>query len=232
MSLKITFNDHSNLRGQHALFSPSQSAWLRYEEEKVVDKVRNQYRAPLGTEIHEFAASQIELNHKIGNYKSLIHEVENYIWTKYTFLAADQKISEYALKMLKRVGELPKEVFETIKYYVNDGIGYKMVVEQPLVYSEHIFGTADTIIFRNGILRIHDLKTGANAAHMEQLETYAALFCLEYGVKPADIQFELRLYQWDGIIVHKPTVENIVPIMDRIVSIDKIAFDIEKEDEI
>ena len=34
------------------------------------------------------------------------------------------------------------------------------------------FGTADTIVFRNGTLRIHDLKTGVVPAHMEQLEIY------------------------------------------------------------
>lgn len=230
MSLKVTFNRHDELKGQHALFSPSQSAWLRYDEEKVVEKVRNQYRTALGTEIHEFAASQIELGHKIGNAKALSNDIENYIWTKYKFLSSDLTVSDYAMHLVKKVGDLPKEVFDTIKFYVNDGIGYKMIAEQPVVYSDKVFGTADTIIFRNNTLRIHDLKTGANPAHMEQLETYAALFCLEYNIKPIDIQIELRLYQWDGIVVHNPTIEDILPIMDMIRSVNKIAEDVEKED--
>lgn len=230
MSLKFTFNKHEELKGQHALFSPSQSAWLRYDEDKIAERVRNQYRAPLGTEIHEFAASQIELNHKITNVRALAHEIENYIYVKYCYTSPTLEITDYGMKLIQNVGYLPKEVFETVKFYVNDGIGYKMSVEQPLVYSDHVYGTADTIVFRNDLLRIHDLKTGALPAHMEQLETYAALFCLEYNVRPAEIEFELRLYQWDGVVVHKPTVEDILPIMDRIVTTEKIAHDVEKED--
>lgn len=228
MHSKFTFKNHDDLIGQHALFSPSQSAWLRYEDDKIIDRVRSQYRAPLGTEIHEFAASQIQLAHKISNVRILAQEIENYIYTKYTFANNGM---EYAEKLIKNVGYLPKEVFETVKYYVNDGIGYKMVVEQPLVYSEHIFGTADSIIFKNDMLRIHDLKTGAMPAHMEQLMTYAALFCLEYDIRPAEIQAELRLYQWDGIVVHKPTVEDILPIIDRIITTEKIASNVERESE-
>ncbi len=228
MSLNFSFKDHKELRGQHALFSPSQSAWLRYEEDKIAEKVRNQYRAPLGTEIHDFAATQIELRHKVSNVRGLGKEIENYIYCKYKYLDPKNEIGEFGMKLVQNVGYLPKEVFETVKYYVNDGIGYKMSVEQPLVYSLNVFGTADTISFRNDILRIHDLKTGALPAHMEQLETYAALFCLEYGIKPSEINIELRMYQWDGIIVNKPTVEDILPIMDRIVTIEKIANSIEE----
>ena len=59
-------------------------------------------------------------------------------------------------------------------------------------------------------------------AHIEQLEVYAALFCLEYKVKPTDIEMELRLYQSDDILISNPTVEDIVPIMDKIVIFDRI----------
>ena len=49
---------------------------------------------------------------------------------------------------------------KTIYSYVNDAIGYKMSTEVVLYYSDRFFGTADAISFRNGVLRIHDLKTG------------------------------------------------------------------------
>lgn len=113
---------------------------------------------------------------------------------------------------------------KTIYAYVNDAIGYGMDTEVVLYYSDRFFGTTDAICFRNGTLRIHDLKTGKTPAHMEQLEIYAALFCLEYGLKPGrDIQnMELRIYQNDEIFVHNPTAEDIVPIMDRIVHLDKL----------
>ena len=112
---------------------------------------------------------------------------------------------------------------KTLYAYVNDAIGFKMDTEVVLYYSDIFFGTADAISFRNGELRIHDLKTGKIPAKMEQLEIYAALFCLEYGIKPRDIKFiELRIYQNDDILCHNPTVEDIVPIMDRIIHINKI----------
>lgn len=63
---------------------------------------------------------------------------------------------------------------------------------------------------------------------MEQLEIYAALFCLEYRIKPADIQIELRIYQNDEILVHQPTAEDIVPIMDKIIHCDKILLNLER----
>ena len=106
--------------------------------------------------------------------------------------------------------------------YVNDGIGYNMTTEQILYFSENCFGTADTISFKKDFLRIHDLKTGITPAHMEQLEIYAALFCLEYDIRPGDIGMELRLYQNDDKIIFNPTAEDILPIMDKIISSDKI----------
>lgn len=119
---------------------------------------------------------------------------------------------------------------KTIYAYVNDAIGYRMSTEVVLYYSDRFFGTADAISFRDGVLRIHDLKTGKLPVHMEQLEIYAALFCLEYKVKPGDIQIELRIYQNDEIIYHNPTAEDIVPIMDKIVHLDKLLSKIDEED--
>lgn len=111
---------------------------------------------------------------------------------------------------------------KTLYAYVNDAIGFKMSTEVVLYYSNNFFGTADAISFRNNTLRIHDLKTGKTPVHMEQLEIYAALFCLEYKVKPGEIDMELRIYQKDEVIVHNPTAEDILPIMDKIVHLNKI----------
>ena len=106
-----------------------------------------------------------------------------------------------------------------------------MSTEVVLLYSDRFFGTADAICFRNGMLRIHDLKTGKISAKMEQLEVYAALFCLEYKVKPSDIDMELRIYQNDEIIYHNPTAEDIASIMDKIVHLDKILSKMEYEED-
>lgn len=111
---------------------------------------------------------------------------------------------------------------KTIYAYVNDAIGFKMSTEVVLFYSEYFFGTADTISFRDNFLRIHDLKTGVHEASIEQLEIYAALFCLEYKYKPFDIEIELRIYQNDEVIYHNPSPEEITAIMDKIVHLNKI----------
>lgn len=130
-------------------------------------------------------------------------------------------LHDFACQCITLGQKLPKSQ-KTLNMYVNDAIGFKMKPEQVLYYSDNCFGTADAIIFRNNLLRIHDLKTGVTRAHIEQLEIYAALFCLEYNKKPSDIDMELRIYQNNEIIVHNPTVEDILPIMDKIITFDKI----------
>ena len=130
-------------------------------------------------------------------------------------------LHDFACQCITLGQKLPKSQ-KTLNMYVNDAIGFKMKPEQVLYYSDNCFGTADAIVFRNNLLRIHDLKTGVTRAHMEQLEIYAALFCLEYNQKPSDIDMELRIYQNNEILVHNPTVEDILPIMDKIITFDKL----------
>lgn len=109
----------------------------------------------------------------------------------------------------------------TLNMYVNDAIGYKMRCEQLLVYSQNCYGSADTISFRRNVLRIHDLKTGVREASVKQLEVYAALFCLEYGYKPRDIQIELKIYQNDDTAEFDVDISEIERIMECIVDFDK-----------
>lgn len=135
------------------------------------------------------------------------------------------QLHELAAQLISLGQKLPAK-HKTLNMYVNDAIGYKMTPEQILYYSYNCYGTADTIAFRKDTLRIHDLKTGVVPAHMEQLQIYAALFCLEYDVKPGDIKMELRIYQNDDIVVLNPEADDIAPIMDRIVVADKIITEI------
>lgn len=179
----MLFNRHTNLSGLHAPFSPSQSAWLRYDDEKALEVYSNKKAAEMGTRLHDWAKTTIDLRIKQPRSK------------------------------------------QTLYAYVNDAIGFKMETEVVLLYSERFFGTADAISFRNGTLRIHDLKTGKSGKiedHMEQLEIYAALFCLEYKIKPSDIEIELRVYKNDDILVHNPAPEDIVWKMDKIVHLNKL----------
>lgn len=158
---------------------------------------------------------------------------ENKVAESYSKFLAMQRgtiLHDFAAQCIRLGQKLPKSR-KTLNMYVNDAIGYKMTPEQVLYYSDNCFGTADSICFRNNLLRIHDLKTGVIPAHMEQLEIYAALFCLEYKIKPGDIDMELRLYQSDEVLYHKPTVEDIAPIMDKIITFDKIINRIKEQED-
>ena len=139
-------------------------------------------------------------------------------------------LHNFAAQCINLGQKLPR-TRQTLNLYVNDAISYRMTPEQVLYYSDNCFGTADAISFRKGFLRIHDLKTGSTPAHMEQLMVYASLFCLEYATKPEDIEIELRIYQNDDILVANPMAEEIRPIMDKIVSFDKIIDSIRKENQ-
>lgn len=140
------------------------------------------------------------------------------------------ELHELAERCIKLKQKLPPKT-KTLNMYVNDAIGYRMTPEQILYYSDICFGTADAISFKKNLLRIHDLKTGKTPAHMEQLFIYAALFCLEYRIKPGDIQIETRIYQNDEILIDNPTVEDILPIMDKIKHFDRLIRDIRDKEE-
>lgn len=147
------------------------------------------------------------------------------------FMAAQRgtELHDFAKRCIELGQKLPKSQ-KTLNMYVNDAIGYKMKPEQILYYSDNCFGTADTIAFRNNFLRIHDLKTGIVKTHIEQLRIYAALFCLEYRYKPSDIEIELRIYQNDEILIDNPTTDIIVPLIDKIITADKIISKIKVEE--
>lgn len=156
----------------------------------------------------------------------------NYHWLNYT----DQKLEARFISAMAarrgtdlhnlaheaiRLGVKLSRANQSLSTYVNDAIGFKMMCEQPLYYSDNCFGMADTICFRRDKLRIHDLKTGIIHTSEHQLEVYAALFCLEYSVDPFTIMTELRIYQRDEIRVFEPVPELIMDIMNRIIDFDQ-----------
>lgn len=166
----------------------------------------------------------------------------SYSWLNYN---EEQLEKRYHSAMAKTIGtrmhEFAKEAIElgvqlkrcnkTLNMHVNDAISYRMTPEVVLYYSENCFGTADAISFspKTKMLRIHDLKTGTTPVHMEQLEIYAALFCLEYGHDPSTISIELRIYQNNDIQKLVPEPQVIKDIMDKIVYFDKLIDHIKNE---
>lgn len=135
----------------------------------------------------------------------------------YNYLAVQRgtELHAFAAQAIK-LGVKLKGNRNTLARYVNDAIGFGMSPEVVLYYSDNCFGTTDAISFDGSILRIHDLKTGANRASFYQLRIYAALFCLEYNIDPKNIYIELRIYQYDDYGIDNPPAEEIVKIMDKI----------------
>lgn len=142
------------------------------------------------------------------------------VYLKHLATLKGTELHDFACKAIRLGIKMPKSQ-KTLSLYINDAIGFKMTPEQPLYYSDNCFGTADSISFRQNFLRIHDLKSGETPASMHQLEVYAALFCLEYHISPADIQMELRLYQTDKVLTHNPDPNYIRSLMDKIILFDK-----------
>ena len=55
----MKFNNHKNLTGMHAPFTASQSTWLRYDDDKVLEVYANRKAAEMGTRLHDWAAETI-----------------------------------------------------------------------------------------------------------------------------------------------------------------------------
>lgn len=211
----MNWNDHSKLSGKHAILSPSSNSWLNYIQDDVRNELYNRYLAEyaqaIGTIVHEYACKRI-------NLKMPLRPTDK---DGLLFYLLDRGIPSNVIDM--------GYIYQNLLYYVNDAISYEMNPEVVLYYSENCYGTSDAISFDKNLLRIHDLKTGKNPAEIEQLEIYAALFCLEYNKRPSEINIELRIYQPGNMMVMKPEATDIVPIMDKIVTMDKFLLKLKSE---
>jgi len=171
----FVLNTHRNLEGLHARLSPSQHAWVNYDEDKFLRVLTSQEAAAKGDRLHELA-----------------------------------------MRLIRDGVKLPRTP-KTLNMYVNDAIGYRMTPEQTLFYSPEFFGTADALKFTPSKrhLRVHDLKTGVTPAKVTQLECYCALFCLEYGFSPFDLDMEARIYQSDEVAVFEVDPDVVFRIMEK-----------------
>lgn len=135
-------------------------------------------------------------------------------YLNYLAVQKGTRLHAFACECINLGQKLPRSN-QTLNMYVNDAIGYKMRPEQALYFSPNSFGTSDSIMYKNGVLRIHDLKTGVTPASLHQLEVYAALFFLEYGIRPEKTNIKLQIYQNDDVLVGEPTADDIYPIMEK-----------------
>lgn len=196
----MKWNEHLNLKGLHSFLGASRSTWLNYDEDTLIDRYCSSWSQTIGTLVHDLAMKCIENDIKL------------------------KKRDENVLLLHLLSNDVPRNVltqfdilWDNFRNYVNDCIGFRMRAEQILYFSENCFGTADAISFKNGKLRISDLKTGFKPVHIEQLYIYAALFCLEYVKNPRDIEFELRIYQNNEVLIDEPDWKDIQDVIDKIV---------------
>ena len=200
----MNWNRHNNLEGSHAFLSASKYSWLTKTNEELIQSYTNSFAQSIGTLSHAFAADYIRFREKLRKSDSRALKID----------LMRRGIPEYAIDI--------RAFFPTVMNYVNDAIDFMMDPEILLYYSDLCYGTADAIQVADNVLRIHDLKTGATVAKMEQLKVYAALFYLEYGYKPERLRTELRIYQNDDILVHEPEVCEIREVMNAIVEKDRV----------
>lgn len=168
-------------------------------------------------------------SHLSGSHAFL--SASRYHWINYSeekliesYLARERitigtKLHKVAEELIELGIRLP-DTTATLNSFVNDGIGYKMTPEVVLYFSPNAYGTADCIGYHNGVLRIHDLKTGQVPGSITQVMIYAALFLLDYKEKPKEIF--LRVYQNDEITEYEPPLGEVEEIADRIVGFDKL----------
>ena len=172
-------------------------------------------------------------NHYNLEGKHAFLSASKYSWLNYDEEALERAYNRHQAKVRgTRLHDLAANAIElgvkmprsknSFNEYVNDAIGFKMDVEKVLAYSDYCFGTVDAISFRKSKLRIHDLKTGVTATKFDQLEIYAALFCLEYDIPPNDIYIELRIYQLDEVRKLIPDPEDIMLVMEKIKEFSKL----------
>lgn len=149
------------------------------------------------------------------------------VYLKHLATVKGTQLHEFACLCIKLKVNLP-DTKDALNQYVNDAIKFHMIPEQPIKYSNNAFGHADTIMFENDFLRIHDFKSGEAPTSFNQLKIYAAFFCLEYDVDPYKIVIELRIYQGKEVKIYRPSAEEIEKIMVTVVDFDNLIEEIKE----
>lgn len=212
----MQFNQHRHLEGKHAILSASSWRWLNDDTDELIARLRGKYAQSIGTILHNVAYKHIKYRIKLYKYDKKNVMLE--LLTNGIPVVVVESLDFDAM-------------FDNLMVYVNDCIGFRMEPEVVLCYSENFFGTTDAITYskQDHFLRIHDYKSGVTEAHVNQLMIYSALFCLEYRIKMEGLQTELRIYQNNETGIWNPTVDEIVPVMDKIVTFDKFLTRVNEE---
>jgi len=188
----LELNEHSELIGKHAPFSPSQHYWIDYSPEKLLAYWDNKDAQLVGTKVHQHAADLINMH--------------------YDFLEMGLP-SPVSLIFKARKKD-------TVSLHVTHSAQHWLGAEVPVKYSDICFGTADAIGFHipTKTLYVNDLKTGKIQGDMRQLEQYAAIFLAEYSsalqfqhhINLNECKIQLRIFQYDDCVLAEPPADYIL----------------------
>ena len=109
----MDFNPHYELRGKHALLSPSSSAWLRYSQEKLLNFIVNNEAKKRGTRLHEWACETIKLKKRqeasdaLGMY--INYAIDNDL-TPEQRIQTQAILQKYTTHSISSTVNLPKDI--------------------------------------------------------------------------------------------------------------------------
>ncbi len=200
----MVFERYSELEGQHAFLSPSQPHWLRYTDEKLVERFINAQAVQRGTELHEFAHKAIVLNRMLPRNKDTVNMfVNDAIGFKMTseqplyhngFCFGTADAIEYRRNILRihdlKTGETEGKMDQLKIYAALFCLNY-----QALVRKARKEGLSDIDIAEKYDLKVTEL-------HFDPRQMNS---------------IELRIYQYGEIRTEQADPEEIAAIMDIIV---------------
>ena len=73
----MKFNSHPELVGKHAFLSPSGYHWIRYTDDKILDRLETSMSAQHGTRLHEIAAELIDLGMNLPKTQTTLNMYVN-----------------------------------------------------------------------------------------------------------------------------------------------------------
>ena len=200
----MVFEKYSNLEGCHAFMSPSQSHWLRYDDDKLIDRYRKMQAVERGNELHKYAHDAIRLNRFQPRNKDSVNMFVNdaigyrmsseqpLFYHSLCFGTADA--IDYRKNFLRihdlKTGETEAHMDQLKVYAALFCLNYQALVRE---WRESGMGDIQ-------IATRLDLKT--NELHFDPMQMKG---------------IELRIYQYGDIRVENPEPEEIVSIMNLIV---------------
>lgn len=213
----MVFEKHLELKDQHAFMSPSGYHWINYTEEKLIGRYLKSKAAEIGTNLHEFAHTAIELNQRLyGNkdtvamfvndaigYKMTSEQPLFYSWNCFGTADAISYRRNYLRIHDLKTGETEAHM-EQLRIYA---------ALFCLNYQETVSGYRKKGYDDNDIARLLDVSP--KELHFDPMKMSG---------------IELRIYQLGEVQVEEADPQEIRKLMDIIVSFDEVLRNVKAEE--